>query len=214
MPVHCRDSRPSFRTQAFRTQAGAIHDATADHTLGACRLSAVALAVRDGGADGGRGHAGGGDDLARHQCRPQGRDRRIPAHRSGLDPHRAIDVLCRRRHQLDLRRTGRLSRLRQIHAALRAREPRQGQAAQREAGARAGRAVPDRRNVPVLLQCHVRTGIRAEAFLGSRFQRAGARRRDRSQPAVRLCRRLRRAVADAVGAAEADRAALISKTSA
>ncbi len=51
-------------------------------------------------------------------------------------------------------------------------------------------------------------------FLGSRLQRAGARRRDRSQPAVRLCRRLRRAVADAVGAAEADRAALISKTSA
>ncbi len=48
-------------------------------------------------------------------------------------------------------------------------------------------------------------------FLGPGLQRAGARRRDRPQPAVRLCRRLRHAVADAVGAAEADRARLSRK---
>ena len=51
-------------------------------------------------------------------------------------------------------------------------------------------------------------------FSRARFQRAGARHRDRSQPAVRLYRRLRRAAVDAMGAAEADRAHLSAKISA
>ena len=40
--------------------------------------------------------------------------------------HGAIGVLRGRRHQLGVCRAGRLPRLRQIHAALRARKPRQG----------------------------------------------------------------------------------------
>ena len=120
-------------------------------------------------------------------------------------------VLRGRRHQLGVCRAGRLPRLRQIHAALRARESRQGQAVRRQAGARAGRAVPHRRDVPVLLQCHVRARIRAEAVSRSRLQFHRAGRGNRHQPAVRLCRRIRRAVVDAMGAAEADRAHLSGK---
>ncbi len=207
MPLDCTANSACRSVPLLRD----IHETTADFTLRAGELSALAVALRDGHLDGRRGHVGRGDDLARHQCRTQSRDRAVPAHRSDLDPHGAIGGLCRRRHQLDFRRARRLPRLRQIHAALRAGKSRQGQAAQRKAGARAGRAVPDRRNVSVLLQCHVRARIRVETLPRARLQCAGARRGNRSQPAVRLCRRLRRAVVDAMGAAEADRESLSRK---
>ena len=138
-------------------------------------------------------------------------ERPFPAQRSHLDPDRAIHLLCRRRHQLDLRRARRLSRLRPIHAALRAREPREGQAVRRQAGAGAGRAVSHRRSVSVFLQPDLRAGIHAEAVSRSGFQRARARHGNRPEPAVRLCRRVRRAAVDAMGAAESDRAHLSGK---
>jgi hypothetical protein len=58
--------------------------------------------------------------------------------RPALDPERAIDVVCGRRHQLDFRRACRLSRPWAIHAALCARKPRQGQVVRRQVGARTG----------------------------------------------------------------------------
>ena len=149
--------------------------------------------------------------MVRHQCRAKGCRRPFPGRRPDLDPDRAIGLICGRRYQLGICRTGRLPRFRQIHVALCPRKPRQGQVARRQAVARAGRAVPHRRDVSMLLQRHVRAGIRAEAVPrpGFQFHRAG--RGDRHQPAVRLCRRVRRAVVDAMGAAEADRAHLSGK---
>src|SRR5580704_13950368 len=63
---------------------------------------------------------------------------------------------------MDFRRARRLSRLRAVHVALRAREPRQGQAVRRQAVARTGRAVSHRRSVPVLLQPDLRARIHLE----------------------------------------------------
>ena len=160
----------------------------------------VRAPLRHARTPGVRGAAVGRHHLAGDQGRTRrGQWRRRSGERPDLDIGSPVCVLCRGCGELDLCRARRHARLRPLHHAFCARQSPFPDPAGRPPCTRAGRAIPDRRDLPHHLPPDVRGRRPAQDFPGADLQFHRAGHGDRRAAPPRLCH----------GIHDADRAAIL-----